>query len=845
VAGNNGRGTSANLNDIRLTGTNTYTGSTYVNSGRLVLANTSDNGTTATATGTGDVTIAGGYSGNAGIAVDRLTRVVLEGNSQISNSATVNVMGAGTLDLNGFSQTLAGLSFNNHGGDAPTVAIGSGTLTLGGNITASGQNLATVSTISTTGIGQLSLGGTTRTITVNPVTWNSDTLSPYQPNLNISGVVTGTGAEGINKAGNGILQLSGQSTFTGGVDLQAGGLLIGGSSSPSAFGAGAITAGPLGTGSLTIGAGTFLLSSAAANTVLNDYTIGGNFSFRGTTALTLNGNTMLPSGATTITVDSPVTTYSASASALILGGVISGTDGTSAITKAGLGTLVLNNNNTFAGGITLNAGNLVLGGLPGTNNVSPLVSGSSVLVNSDQALLSFMNNGGGSGGVISYANDVQILGSLTQANLHAGNFTANTGNVVEVQNLNVTSGQTINISSSNSYNVRLLNVNTTGGSPVNLNVAGGTTVLVFNYGAQQPVNVGKGTLLFPDQPYINQTNTISGGTISLNGTYPIVPQFPTAGNVGTSAPTGYTAGGLSSAFYSMGAGNNLISTGASGIAPSGVLASVGTVGDTAFANRPLGVTSSTFTNGTNVMTGLIEITTAGTYTFATAVDDQSLLIINGQTIVGKNAAGGGTGIGDYLSTSAGTGSITLTAGFHTIVYKNGNTGSAGGYHLLYSGPDTNGNGLLPTTGAGTGGFQAIPANKLYANNSMPTAANNYLLAAQVTNNYVLGGTASITGETGVSGDAFITLAARPPPPWRRRPRSSSRRRRSRPRRRPRRRASRRCAWPRWRASRPRRRRRPRRLSARACGARRWRASRTRRAACRRPRRSAPRASPTS
>ena len=271
------------------------------------------------------------------------------------------------------------------------VGIGTGTLTLNGNITASGNNLGSVSTISTTGIGEMSLGGSTRTITVDPVQWQTRILNPYLPNLNITAVVSGTGAEGITKAGTGILQLSGQSIFTGGVSLNAGGLMIGGSSTPSAPGS-TVTAGPLGTGTLTIGSGTFLTSSAANNAVANNYVIGGNFSFTGINSLYLNGNTILPSGATTINVQDP--TAVPNAGALVLGGVISGTDLTSSIIKTGLGTLALNNNNTFAGGITLNAGNLVLGGAPASNNASPT---STILVNSADAVLSLMNNGAGSG----------------------------------------------------------------------------------------------------------------------------------------------------------------------------------------------------------------------------------------------------------------------------------------------------------------------------------------------------------------------------------------------------------------------------------------------------------------
>ena len=49
-------------------------------------------------------------------------------------------------------------------------------------------------------------------------------ISPFTAGLNITAVIQGSGS--LIKAGSGILQLSGANTFTGGVDLQAGGLYL-------------------------------------------------------------------------------------------------------------------------------------------------------------------------------------------------------------------------------------------------------------------------------------------------------------------------------------------------------------------------------------------------------------------------------------------------------------------------------------------------------------------------------------------------------------------------------------------------------------------------------------------
>ena len=121
-----------------------------------------------------------------------------------------------------------------------------------------------------------------------------------------------------------------------------------------------------------------------------------DLNFKGTNNLTLNGTTdpehrhQLP----TINVEAINMTAT-------LGGVISGTGGNNyGITKTGLGTLTLANNNTFAGGVTLNGGTLVLAGFNGGSTCLRCRSGSTVTVNN--GLLALLNNGAGSSGVISY-----------------------------------------------------------------------------------------------------------------------------------------------------------------------------------------------------------------------------------------------------------------------------------------------------------------------------------------------------------------------------------------------------------------------------------------------------------
>src|SRR5437762_2223759 len=121
---------------------------------------------------------------------------------QVADTSTLNVNGSSsTIDLNGFSDTVGAVSMT--GG---TIATGSGTLHLAGNVTSAAS--AATATIS----GNVDLGAVTRVFTVADGTPADD--------LVVSGNIYGTG--GINKMGNGMLALTGNNSFAGGITISAG-----------------------------------------------------------------------------------------------------------------------------------------------------------------------------------------------------------------------------------------------------------------------------------------------------------------------------------------------------------------------------------------------------------------------------------------------------------------------------------------------------------------------------------------------------------------------------------------------------------------------------------------------
>jgi len=258
------------------------TGNTEDVSGLLVLGSggsldtNGNNVTLATSlSGTGPLTKTGAGILTLGAAPASATSITVSGGtlrpgaSNVFSSGTtlnLNATGAGgsaTFDLNGYNTTIGALGFGGATAGANalnTVATGTATLTLGGNVTYSATNNPGTASIT----GTLDLGSSTRT-------FNLADSSNTGTELNISANISGAG---ITISGTGVLALSGSNTYTGTTNISGATLQFS-------------SVNNLGTGPLRFGGGNSTLRWAAGNT---DDVSGLGINMAGSSTFDTNGN---------------------------------------------------------------------------------------------------------------------------------------------------------------------------------------------------------------------------------------------------------------------------------------------------------------------------------------------------------------------------------------------------------------------------------------------------------------------------------------------------------------------------------------------------------------------------
>ena len=325
---------------LRLTGANTYTGATTINSGALSV-NSLANGGIASSIGASTNAAANLVMGNASLiytggtastnrnftllaaepatvidVADAAANLTITGASTV-NGGALNKRGSGTL-------TLAG----NNGWTGPTT-VSAGTLAAGINNALAAGNLTIAG-------GTYDLG--TFSDTVGTVTLINGTITGS------TGVLTGTsyavqngsinailaGGAGLTKTTAGTVTLSRANTYTG----------------PTTINAGVLSANLLANGGIASSIGQS--TNAAANLVLG----GGTLQYTGASVTTDRNYAMTAGSSNSIDVASAATN-------LTLSGA--GAASTGALTKLGSGTLTLTGTNLNSGVTTIREGTLQVG----------------------------------------------------------------------------------------------------------------------------------------------------------------------------------------------------------------------------------------------------------------------------------------------------------------------------------------------------------------------------------------------------------------------------------------------------------------------------------------------------
>ncbi len=331
-------------------------------------------------------------------------------NSTLAGSVGLTKLGAGTLTLagnntftGGTTLTAGTLNINS------ATALGNGTFTITGstlsmnNTSGAALNLTTnnpqswnvnqiiVGPSGNNGNNNNSLSMGTGAITLSPpssvtnVTVNSTTTSPGIINLALQNTLTIAGNIGeatpgmvLRKSGNGTLVLSGNNTFTGGVQVAGGMLAINSSTA-------------LGTGPLSSAT-----NPGFANTSGNSVTVttGNSFAWGGG-PLYFDGpnNLNLGTGPVTMTVAGRAIIESGTIFEMD-GSITNGSGGSGieliASISGGGGTWVLGGNRTYTGSTAIDsgsyAGTLVLSGASPSYSGTYTLSGGTLCVNNNQAL---------------------------------------------------------------------------------------------------------------------------------------------------------------------------------------------------------------------------------------------------------------------------------------------------------------------------------------------------------------------------------------------------------------------------------------------------------------------------
>jgi autotransporter-associated beta strand protein len=479
---------------VQFSGTNTYSGNTYISGGTLqfnatgnasnspifYLGETSGTNTANLALGattggqnfTNAINIRAGSTGVKTISSLATSGTnILSGTLTLSNSVAISAASGGNLT---FSGIISGPSFG-------LTNVGSGVTLLTGVNTFSGPTTISAGTLTLGGAGQLGSGNYATNIFDS--TALVDNSSAAQT---LSGLISGSGS--LTNSGAGTLTLSGANTYSGSTTISAGTVQYTGSGANSGGGSYTVSSG----GSLTLNTSgqvqgsTLTFAGNTANTAVNLQagtlalsTSAGTITSGGVNnALNFNGGTLKSANASGINIGGslPILIVAGGGTLDTTGGNITSSSGFGYGSSTGTSAFIIQGGNTFNGAFT--------SGSTWTGPVQITGAGTKWVQNGADSLSGALNIG---------------TGATYDLNNAAGQFGGLTG-----------AGT---ITNSAPIAVRILTVTGTGGNNFSGSIVGGTTPA----DTAVTVNLTSGTQTISGANSYSGGTTVSGGTLALSG----------------------------------------------------------------------------------------------------------------------------------------------------------------------------------------------------------------------------------------------------------------------------------------------------------------------------------------
>ncbi len=537
------------------TGTITVTGNitlgdanddiTFSGAGLLKVGGNMSGGTFTASTGTVEYygNGSGGTSSNQTIAAYAYNNLTVSGNGTKTLSgnttvgATVTIDAGVTLGLSTYTLGSPTSLVMETGGTSGSAISGSGTLTLGGNVTVNNAGTGNGATIS----APLALGST-RTFTVA----NDGTTAV---DLTISSIISGSA--GITKDGAGTMDLSAANTYTGNTIITLG--ILRASSNVIASTNGAFGNSASANGNISLNGGTLQSNTATFSKTITVTTTNSGLDAFGasrTISGTINRNV---AGTANLNIGG-ITSANAEGQDLTLSGTISNSTGTLNITKVGTSTVTVSGSNSFSGTTIISGGTLIAGNNVPSGSNGALGNAASAITLGDAATTT--NNYSPSfliGGAFTVARSITVANQGTSGVYSIGGNSSNTsvfsGTITlnEPLTISQTTGGTVQLSgtvTANSNKLTKAGAGTFQRTTATLTLTGDFEIAAGTYDANARATTVTGVTTVSGGTYTagSAAQTFNGGIEVSGGTY--------NGLSGTAGNTSATSVTISSGTFS-------------------------------------------------------------------------------------------------------------------------------------------------------------------------------------------------------------------------------------------------------------------------------------------------------